>query len=124
MNMNSINPLLEQDTRSWDLPGGMDVIQGETNLHKLRKEIDKQDWALLDILARRISLVKNVALLKEKGDLPYRDPERERQLLEDRIARGKAAGLDTELVAGLFQLIMEHSLRLQVKGSTKPDAEA
>lgn len=121
--MNSIDSL-KQDAHTWDLQGGMEVAQAETNLHGLRKKIDEQDWALLEVLARRLNLVRTVASVKEKGDLAYRDPERERQLLEDRIARGKAAGLDTELVAGVFQLIMEHSLRLQLRGSAKPDLDA
>lgn len=92
-------------------------------MHELRKEIDKQDWALLEILARRFSLVKTIACLKDKNDIPFRDLERERQVLEDRVARAQAAGLESELVIGLFQLIMDHSLRLQTRSSARPDLE-
>jgi chorismate mutase len=89
-------------------------VQGdEATLQRLREEIDKQDRALLDILARRFSLVSTITRLKRAEDIPLRDLERERHILEDRIKHGESAGLDAILVARIFEVVLSHSARLQ-----------
>lgn len=85
----------------------------EATLRRLREEIDEQDRALLDILARRFSLVRTISWLKRAEDIPLRDLERERHILEDRIKHGESAGLDASLVVGIFEVVLSHSARLQ-----------
>jgi chorismate mutase len=89
------------------------VSPEEERLRELRKEIDKQDQALLEILARRFSLVSTIAELKKEQGIPLRDLEREREILEDRTARGEAFGIDASVVVQVFQLVLGHSVRLQ-----------
>ncbi|MEA2560703.1 MAG: chorismate mutase / prephenate dehydrogenase [Acidobacteriota bacterium] len=91
-----------------------DVMQEEISLDTLRQEIDREDWELIEVLARRFSLVNSVASLKKSEEIPLRDLERERRVLEDRTARGAEVGLDAELVEKVFRLIMDHSLQRQV----------
>ena len=85
----------------------------EVTLQRLREEIDAQDRALVDVLARRCSLVSVITQLKRTEGIPLRDLARERQILEDRIADGKSAGLDASLVARIFEVVLSHSVRLQ-----------
>jgi chorismate mutase len=99
-------------------------MQDEISLDTLRQEIDKEDWELLEVLARRFSLVTMVARLKKSEEIPLRDLERERRVLEDRTARGEAVGLDAELVEQVFRLIMDHSLQRQVSLHARPLAPA
>ena len=89
-------------------------MQGdEATLQRLREEIDEQDRALLDILARRFSLVGTITRLKRAEDIPLRDLERERHILEDRIKHGESAGLDAGLVTRIFEVVLSHSAQLQ-----------
>lgn len=85
----------------------------EATLQSLREEIDEQDRALLDILARRFSLVIAITRLKTAEDIPLRDLERERHILEDRIRHGESAGLDASLVTEIFEIVLSHSALLQ-----------
>jgi chorismate mutase/prephenate dehydratase len=92
----------------------------DATLQRLREEIDKQDRALLDVLARRFSLVRTITRLKKAEAIPLRDLERERQLLEDRIQHGESAGLDASLVTQIFEIVLSHSVRLQSKPDLSP----
>jgi len=88
-------------------------VEQKVSLEELRTEIDKQDLILLDAVAKRCSLVRRIAQLKEKIGLPLHDPERERELIERRIAQGRSHGLEEGLLVQLFDLLLGHSIRLQ-----------
>jgi chorismate mutase len=85
----------------------------QETLEELRKEIDKQDLILLDAVARRFSLVRTIARLKEETGLALHDPEREREMIARRIALGQSLGLQENFLVQLFDLLLGHSIRLQ-----------
>ena len=72
----------------------------------LRAMIDAIDRDILQLLARRNSLIGDVAEHKREHHLPIRDFEREREIIGDRCQRGQTLGLNTELVESFFRLIM------------------
>ncbi|MFH1419214.1 MAG: bifunctional chorismate mutase/prephenate dehydrogenase [Planctomycetota bacterium] len=97
----------------------MEPPSSETNagcarsLTVLRAMIDSVDRELLRLLARRFSLIGEVAEYKRDNRVPIRDFQREREILEDRRHRATPLGLSPELVESAFRLIMWASRDLQ-----------
>jgi chorismate mutase/prephenate dehydratase len=71
------------------------------------------DAALVDALAARQGLVREVAELKLEGGTALRDLPREEDVLTRVVERARDAGLDGFLVTRLFREILGHSLRTQ-----------
>ncbi|GIV62013.1 MAG: hypothetical protein KatS3mg044_0879 [Rhodothermaceae bacterium] len=85
----------------------------QQDLTTLRSRLDEIDGRLLEALADRQAVIAQIAALKARSHQPIRDVRREQALLRQRIARGRAAGLDARFVRTLFALILDHSVRLQ-----------
>lgn len=83
------------------------------DLDSLRKQINKIDSELVDLLAKRRDLSKDIILAKDLTDLPIRDEKREKELLKRLTDDGKKKGLDPEYVAQIFYEIIDNSVRLQ-----------
>lgn len=80
---------------------------------ELRAQIDALDHQIIDILARRMSVVAALSEHKRAAGLRIRDPERERRVLEDRAHAGEKKGLPRELVESMFRVIMRASREYQ-----------
>jgi chorismate mutase/prephenate dehydrogenase len=76
------------------------------DLAALREQIDRADHELLDLLARRQELVKEVAGLKRTTGVPIRDAAREASLLRDRRTHAEQLGLSSDVIESLFRLIL------------------
>ncbi|AOM40913.1 bifunctional chorismate mutase/prephenate dehydratase [Xenorhabdus hominickii] len=85
----------------------------ERNLVNLREEISNIDADLLDLLAKRRQLACNIAQTKLLDHRPIRDKDRERELLNTLINKGKNRGLDGFYITRLFQMIIEDSVLTQ-----------
>ena len=77
-----------------------------------RKEIDDIDAELLRLLNMRARLALKVGALKQAADLPCRDPERERNVLQ-RLQRMNDGPLDERAVGKVFRRIIRESRRVQ-----------
>lgn len=99
-------------------------------INELRARIDGVDHEILDLLARRMALVSELAAHKRASGLRVRDERREAQVLADRRARAQYLGLSTDLVESLFRLIMwasrdqQAALRVEVPLDTEPKTVA
>lgn len=82
-------------------------------LAHLRKEIDEVDWQLLQLLAKRLSLVEAIGEYKQENNLPVLDLGREEQLLSGRKQQGRELELRAEFIDQLFALILAESRRRQ-----------
>lgn len=91
------------------------MMKKTIELEHLRKEINKIDAELMDLLAKRREVSKKVIQAKDINDLPIRDEKREKEILERLIQAGKEKGLNGEYVAKVFYEIIEDSVRLQQK---------
>ncbi|OTA20960.1 prephenate dehydratase [Xenorhabdus beddingii] len=85
----------------------------ERDLINLREEISNLDADLLDLLAKRRRLASNIAQTKLLDHRPIRDKNRERELLNVLIDKGKSRGLDGFYITRLFQMIIEDSVLTQ-----------
>ncbi len=72
----------------------------------LRAYIDALDHDLLQLLARRNALVGEIAQYKRDRQVPIRDFQRERDILDDRSERASPLGLSPDLIESMFRLIM------------------
>jgi chorismate mutase/prephenate dehydratase len=82
-------------------------------LEGARQEIDKLDKQLLELLGQRRALTETVIRSKVSANTPIRDEQREKSLIRERIAEGRALGLDPLLIVKLFHEIIADSVRLQ-----------
>ena len=62
----------------------------DPTVRRLRGEISEVDQAILDVVNARIALVADLRRHKEEVGLPFLDPDRERELIEE--LDGKNAG--------------------------------
>lgn len=77
-----------------------------------RRTIDEIDHALLELLARRRTIVRDLFAKKRALGLPLSDPEREAQLIEERRAHGATLGVPAEFVEVIFRSILADSHKI------------
>jgi chorismate mutase/prephenate dehydratase len=83
------------------------------DLDRVREEINGVDRLILEGLARRRRLAKQVIEIKEEHAAPIRDALREEQLLGNLIALGRSLDLDAHFVTRVFHEIIDDSIRSQ-----------
>ena len=82
-------------------------------LPSLRAMIDAVDRDILQLCARRMALVSEIAEFKREHEVPIRDLPRERQVLADRCQRATELALPPSVVEGVFRLLLVASRDLQ-----------
>ncbi len=96
-------------------------------LEDLRREIDAIDEQIVDLLARRHDVVQRVVTLKKAAHLPIHHPAREENLISQRRAQARQAGLDPDHIEELYRSIMRQSRVRQTvhaaKSGVRPGAK-
>lgn len=82
-------------------------------LKPYRKRIDDLDDRIIDLLAERIGIIREVAALKTEKGIPAVLQDRVDEVRERCIARGTALGLDPDLVRDLYVRIVSYSCALE-----------
>ena len=88
----------------------MKAAEACETLEEVRAGIDGLDRELLALLGRRAGYVHAAARFKSDAQA-VRAPERFRAMLERRRAWAQEEGLDPEVVAQLFTLLVEYFIR-------------
>ncbi len=83
------------------------------NLAELRKKLDRVDAAIVEALAARLQIVRQIGESKLRGESALRDLRREEDLLARAVERARSAGLDAYFVTRIFREVLDHSLRIQ-----------
>lgn len=84
-------------------------------LHRLRTEIDKIDFEVLELLAARARLVKEIGLFKKDNNITIFQPERWAEIVETRKKYGQEIHLSEELILDLVKSIHRESISIQTK---------
>ncbi|MGL4602343.1 MAG: chorismate mutase, partial [Plesiomonas sp.] len=71
----------------------------------LRDHIDAVDREMLDLLTRRLALVKQVGEVKSRHGLPIYVPEREASMLAARRAEAQALGIPPDLIEDILRRV-------------------
>lgn len=87
----------------------MDQLQG------LRKSIDLIDDSIIKLLAERLRIVKKVGRYKKERDIPPFDQKRWKKVLDSKMVKAKALGLDPELVRKIYNTIHKFALEQEKK---------
>lgn len=86
-----------------------------TDINELRKEIDKINSNILDLLLERQNISFEIAKYKSKNNLPIVDKNREKIILDNIASKAVKIGLNSDTVKDIFIKIMELSKDFQEK---------
>ncbi len=89
------------------------------NLESMRKQIDECDNALLDLLARRMRICREIGAYKRDHNMTIVQTNRYSEILDKRGAQGSLCGVNARFVRELFELIHEESIAQQVEVMNK-----
>ena len=87
--------------------------QFENKLENLRGRIDAIDHEIMEVLAQRMGIVKQIGQYKKENKVTALQINRWAQIMEDRGHLAEKLDLDDAFIKALFQLIHEDSVRQQ-----------
>ncbi len=85
------------------------------SLNDLRRQIDNLDNELLEVLAKRMRVAREIGQYKKENNITVLQTARYDEILTDRIKHGNALGLGAEFMSKLLKGIHEESVRQQVE---------
>lgn len=85
------------------------------NLEELRRRIDKIDDELLELLARRMRVSRDIGRYKQEHGMPVLQARRYEELLARRAAQAAETGMEPEFMRTVLQAIHEESIRQQME---------
>jgi len=88
-------------------------IEFETHLEQLRREIDKMDAELIDILSRRMKIVEEIGEYKKENNITILQIWRWSEIISDRLNLGEKVGLHKDFLLKMLQLVHKESIRKQ-----------
>src|SRR5574344_14496 len=95
------------------------VIRKETqsteNLTELRKQIDECDDNLIEILAKRMRICREIGTYKKEHDITVLQTARDREIIEKRGLQGAQCNMDAKFVEDVFEAIHAESVREQME---------
>ncbi|MCD8079528.1 MAG: bifunctional 3-deoxy-7-phosphoheptulonate synthase/chorismate mutase type II [Bacteroides sp.] len=95
------------------------VVRKETqtteNLAELRKQIDECDNSLIEELAKRMRIAREIGTYKKEHNITVLQTGRYNEILEKRGAQGEACGMDADFMKKVFEAIHEESVRQQIE---------
>ena len=84
-------------------------------LELMRKQIDEIDREVLQLLAHRMQLARQIAGEKKQLHMTIFQPQRWETVLDDRLRQAEAAGLNPAFVQELMEKIHGESVRVQME---------
>ena len=84
-------------------------------LEEFRRQIDALDIELIDVLARRIAVVRKVGELKAGTDISVVQPARAEAVKNRAVEMAVRQGLDEAFVRKLYDLMIDHAHELEYK---------
>lgn len=83
------------------------------NLEALRKQIDALDSKLIEILAQRMHISKQIGEVKKQTSTPTLDANRWEQLLVTVKEKAKKLHLSEDFILEIYKIIHQHSIQTQ-----------
>ena len=96
-----------------------DNIDLTSSLATLRKSIDEIDNDLIDLLARRMAISREIGQYKKDNGLTVVQTKRYSEILDKRAAQGALKGIDAGCIKNIFEHIHEESVRQQIEVVSK-----
>lgn len=86
-----------------------------TRIEALREIIDSIDSQLLELLAQRMDVAKEIGTFKKQNNVAIMQLRRWEEMISSRVEQGNTLGLDPEYVKNLLRLVHRESIRQQAK---------
>lgn len=84
-------------------------------IRQLRSQIDELDNQLMDLLAKRFRVCREIGTFKKEHNMTVLQTNRYGQILDKRGAQASLCGMLPEFAAHMFELIHEESVRQQLQ---------
>ena len=85
------------------------------SLSELRTQIDECDNQLIEVLAKRMRVCREIGTFKKEHDMTILQTGRYNEILDKRGAQGALCGMDSEFIKKVFEAIHEESVRQQME---------
>lgn len=95
-----------------------------SELDLYRREIDAIDHEMIRSLARRFEVARNIAAIKRQTAQPVVQPERQREVENKYVSRGRSFALNDEFMVNLYHLIHEETCRMEERVVRANDVHA
>jgi chorismate mutase len=82
-------------------------------LEDLRKEIDAIDNHLLEIIQKRLIIMKQTGEAKKKIGKPVRDEKREQEIISLLEEKAKELGIPIQIIQGIWKVFFEASIDIE-----------
>lgn len=90
----------------------------------LRASINRIDARLLELLAERAQVARDIGLAKRMTDRPVHDGSREADHTRDMIELGERIGVPAQVIRDLFNVLARHSFGEQLQTRVEPTTRA
>jgi len=87
--------------------------QHTENLNDLRRQIDECDNSLIETLAKRMRISREIGVYKKEHDMTILQPDRYDEIIAKRGVQGMQCGMNSEFVQTVFEAIHEESVAQQ-----------
>ena len=84
-------------------------------IHELRKQIDELDNQLMELLARRMRVCREIGQYKKEHNMTVLQTVRYNEIQSKRGAQGALCGMDPDFVRKIFEEVHEESVRQQIE---------
>lgn len=91
-----------------------DAKQTTEDLSHLRNQIDECDDQLLELLAKRMRVSKEIGTFKKEHNMTVVQTDRYDEILQKRISQAEEMGMDCEFMRVILGAIHEESVRQQI----------
>ncbi len=88
-------------------------LKEKTKLDRMRKEIDMIDEEIMNILASRMKIAREIGLYKKENNMTILQSERWKEVLSKFVARGTQNGLGEEFITRVIKSIHDESIEQQ-----------
>ena len=89
-------------------------VQSTESLEALRRQIDECDNSIIELLAKRMRVSREIGLYKREHDMTVVQTGRSPEILDKRGAQGVLCGMSGEFMKVIFEAIHEESVRQQI----------
>lgn len=92
-----------------------DTTASTENLALLRHEIDRIDNDLVELLAKRMEVSRDIGQYKKEHRMPILQAQRYDSILNSRVKQGQQMDMSGEFMRAIFSAIHEESVRQQIE---------
>ena len=85
----------------------------QRNLNELRESVDEIDEEIIELLSKRLELVKKMAVFKKDHNITILQIKRWNEVFNERVKKGTIKGISKNFLLKMLKLLHEESIRIQ-----------